>query len=115
MAFKSDKNKYNSKSGMSQNGNQNAKRNGNPNSGRSNRINKFNNKPSKFKFQLHDGGNKKAYTCDKIKEAIILKIQTEFQSARFIMTSLRKRIKEVPPTPSREASNRTDKTERVIK
>ena len=95
MTYQRNRNKNRSKSGMTQNnGNQNRKKTGN--SGKTNRNNKYGSKNNEFKFQLHDGGSKKAYTFEKLKEAVILKIQTDFQAARYVVTSLRKMNKEGP-------------------
>ena len=74
MTFKKS-NKNNSDSGKAQNSQNSKKSNG---SAKCNGRTKFNNKVSDFKFQLQDSGNKKAYTFEKIREAVILKIQTNF-------------------------------------
>ena len=68
MTFKK-RNKSNSNSGKAQNSQNNKKNNG---SGKPNGRNRFNAKASGFKFQLHDSGNKRAYTFEKIRESIIL-------------------------------------------
>ena len=97
MSYNRNRNRNRSRSGTSQNNqnsqnnqrnNQSSKGKRNSNSGRSN------NKTNEFKFQLHDGGNRKAYTYEKIREAVILKIQTDFNSARYVVTSLWKRNKQ---------------------
>ena len=87
MAFKKGKGKP--KSGNNQNqkrNNTNQKPNGN--SGRSH----YSSKGTDFKFQLHDSSNKKTYTFEKIREAIILKIQTTYQSGRYVVSLLRNRV-----------------------
>ena len=108
-----NRNRNKSKSGTTQNsGNQTGKKTGN--SGRTNRNNKYGSKNNEFKFQLHDGGGKKAYTFEKLREAVILKIQTDFQAARYVVSSLRKKIKEGPPVPERETSSKTDVNQKAI-
>ena len=54
----------------------------------SNGRSRYNSKGSEFRFQLQDSTNKKTYTFEKIRDAIILRIQTSFQSGRYIVTSL---------------------------
>ena len=39
---------------------------------------------------------------------MILKIQTDFTSARYVVSSLRKKVKDGPPIPTRELSSKTD-------
>ena len=108
-----NRNRNKSKSGTTQNsGNQNRKKSGN--SGRSYRNNRYGNKTNDFKFQLHEGGGKKAYTFEKLREAVILRIQTDFQAARYVVSSLRKGIKEGPPAPERETSTKTDMSQKAI-
>ena len=55
-----------------------------------------NNKPE-FKFALHDSQRKGTYTCAKITEAIIIKIQKEFEGGRLIVNSLRGKPRLVQP------------------
>ena len=116
MTFNRNKNRNKAKSGTtqsSQSNNQNTKKSGN--TGKSNGKSRYNNKTTEFKFQLHVGGNNKSYTFEKIRDAVILKIQTDFQSARYVVTSLRKRTKQGPPTPTRETSSKSDADEKRIK
>ena len=111
MTFKR-RNRNNSNSGRTQNSqNQSSKRNNNTTN--SNGKARFN-KVSEFKFQLQDSGNKKAYTFEKIKEAVILKIQTDFQAGRYVVSSLRSKVKSGPPTPTRETSSKANEDERRI-
>ena len=113
MTYNQNKNR-NKKYGMTQNqSNNQSKKSGSNNPGRSNRNNRSN-KTNEFKFQLHDGGSRRTYTFEKIKEAMILKIQTDFTSARYVVSSLRKKVKEGPPTPVRETSTKTDVNQKVI-
>ena len=105
------RNKSKSNSGKTQS-NQNNKKNNS--SGKPNGRNQNNAKASDFKFQLHDSGNKRAHTFEKIREAIILKIQTDFQSGRHVVTLLRNKVKSGPPTPTRETSSKTDADEREL-
>ena len=112
MTFKR-RNRSNANSGRTQNSqNQGNKRNNSTNN--SNGKARFNNKVAEFKFQLQDSGNKKAYTFEKIKEAVILKIQTDFQAGRYVVSSLRSKVKSGPPTPTRETSSKTNEDERKI-
>ena len=60
-------------------------------------------KKKEFKFQLHDGRGS-GYTFKKITQSIILKIQTTFNGGRYIVTSLRSRVKAGPPMPTRGVS-----------
>ena len=107
------RNRNNSNSGRTQNSqNQGNKRNNNTTN--SNGKARFN-KVSEFKFQLQDSGNKKAYTFEKIKEAVILEIQTDFQAGRYVVSSLRSKVKSGPPTPTRETSSKMNEDERKIK
>ena len=114
MTYRSNKNK-NGRSGKSQNNSNNqSKKSGGSTSGRNNNRNNKSNKSNEFKFQLHDGSSKRAYTYEKIKEAMILKIQTDFTSARYVVSSLRKKVKDGPPVPVRELSSKTDPDQKAI-
>ena len=114
MTYRSNKNK-NARSGKSQNNSNNqSKKSGGGTSGRNNNRNNRSNKSNEFKFQLHDGSSKRAYTYEKIKEAMILKIQTDFTSARYVVSSLRKKVKDGPPVPVRELSSKTDADQKAI-
>ena len=68
----------------------------------------FNNKRSEFKFQLQDATRKGQYTCEKLTEAIILKVQKEFEGGRYIASSLRNRVKEGPQMPTLQHSAQAD-------
>ena len=58
-------------------------------------------KKKEFRYQLHDSGSRgNGYTFEKITQAIILKIQTTFNGGRYIVTSLRSRVKQGPPMPT---------------
>ena len=113
MAYRSNKNR-NGRSGRSQNTNNQSKKSGSNTSGGNNYRNNKTNKNNEFKFQLHDGSNKRTYTYEKIKEAMILKIQTDFTSSRYVVSSLRNKIKEGPPIPVREISRNPDEEMRSI-
>ena len=80
---------------------------------RNNRSRHFhrNNKPE-FKFGLHDSQRKGSYTCAKITEAIIIKIQKEFEGGRLIANSLRKKVKEGPTLPTLQQSTKTDRDDK---
>ena len=69
---------------------------------------------AEFKFQLHDPQRRGTYTYDRILEAIILKIQKEFDSSRHIVNSLRSRKKSGPQEPTVWISNKVDQNERVV-
>ena len=99
------------------NGNQSNNQKSNKSSQKSNGSNgrsRYNSKGSEFRFQLQDSTNKKTYTFEKIRDAIILRIQTQFQSGRYIVTSLRDGVKKGPPMPTRETSNKADADEKRI-
>ena len=83
MAFWKGK-KEKPKNGNENQSNQKKKNNRNLRSSGSNGRSWFASK-TEFKFQMHDDSNKKTYTFDKIREAIIMKLQTMFQSERFIV------------------------------
>ena len=70
-----------------------------------------NNKPE-FKFALHDAQGKGQYTCAKITEAIIVKIQKEFNGGRLIANSLRSKVKTGPTMPVLKQSSKTDPDEK---
>ena len=111
MTYRSNKSK-NGRSGKTQNNSNNqSKKSGGSTSGKN--YNR-NNKSNEFKFQLHDGSSKRAYTYEKIKEAMILKSQTNFTSARYVVSSLRKKVKDGPPVPVRELSSKTNADEKAI-
>ena len=71
-------------------------------------------KKTEFKFQLHDSSRKGGYTYKKIFDAIILKIQTTFEGGRYVVTSLRGKVKGGPPAPVRGISQKVDLTEKTI-
>ena len=68
----------------------------------------FQQKRAEFKFQLHDPTRKGGYTFEKIRDAIILKIQKEFQASRYIVSSLRNKVKQGPAMPDRTISTNAD-------
>ena len=106
-------NKRNSYRGGSQRNNQNNGSNNNKRySGRRNFRN--NNKPE-FKFQLHDSLRKGSYTCEKLTEAIVTKIQKEFEGGRWIAKSIRGKAKNGPPEPVLQVSTKVDNTEKAEK
>ena len=90
--------------------NNNKSTSGNQGSGKSAGFQKRN----EFKFQLHDTSRKGGYTYKKIFDAIVLKIQTSFDGGRFVVKSLRGKVKEGPVLPTRGQSNKTDQLERAI-
>ena len=113
MVYQRNRKKNTSKSWTNQNnGQQNGNKSGS--SGKSSKNSRYWNKSNEFKFQLHDGGSKKAYTFEKLKKAVILKIQTDFQAARYVVSSLRNKKKDGPPVPVRETSNKTNPDEKAI-
>ena len=61
-------------------------------------------KKKEFRYQLQDSSQGNGYTFEKITQAIILKIQTTFNGGRDIVTSLRSRVKQGPPMPTRGVS-----------
>ena len=65
------------------------------------------NKPE-FKFQLHDSQRKGQYTCAKIIEAIVIKVQKEFGGGRLVANSLRSKEKIGPTMPTLQHSAETD-------
>ena len=76
------------------------------------RRNFRNNKPE-FKFQLHDSQRKGQYTCAKITEAIIIKIQKEFDGGRLVANSLRSKVKTGPSMPTLQHSTLTDRNQKA--
>ena len=104
-------NKRNSYRGGSQKNNTN---NGNSNSKKYNGRRNFrnNNKPE-FKFQLHDSLRKGSYTCKKLTEAIVTKIQKEFDGGRWLVKSIREKAKSGPPEPELQISNKVDNNEKA--
>ena len=63
-----------------------------------------NKKYAEFKFQPHDTAKKNGYMFDKIKEAAILKLQTTLENGRYVVKSLRDRVKKGPDTPTLQTS-----------
>ena len=72
----------------------------------------FNHKRSEFKFQLQDATRKGQYTCEKLTEAIVLKVQKEFEGGRYIASSLRNRVKKGPDLPTLQHSAKTNQAEK---
>ena len=112
MTFKR-RNRGNTNSGRTQNSQNNQGNKRNNSTSNSSGKAKFN-KVAEFKFQLQDSGNRKAYTFEKIKEAVILKIQTDFQAGRYVVSSLRSKAKSGPPTPTRETSSKANEDKRKV-
>ena len=67
-------------------------------------------KKKEFWYQLHNGSCGNGYTFEKIKQTIILKIQTTFTGSRYIVNSLRSRAKIGPDIPTRGTTTILDAT-----
>ena len=59
---------------------------------------------SEFKFQPHDTATKNGYTFEKIQESAIFKLQTNLEYGRYVVKSLRDRVKQGPADPQLETS-----------
>ena len=80
----------------------------NTSSSRNNRSRRNNYNKPEFKFALHDSQKKGMFTCAKITEAIIIKIQKEFEGGRLIVNSLRNKAKTNPTLPTLKQSTLAD-------
>ena len=81
---------------------QNSQKKSGQGSGSTNRNKKY----SEFKFQPHDALKKNGYTFEKIQEAAILKLQTTLVNGRYVVKSLRDRVKKGPPEPVLQTSTK---------
>ena len=79
---------------------------------RNNRSRYFRNNKPEFKFGLHDSQRKGSYTSAKITEAIITKIQKEFEGGRLIANSLRNKVKAGPTLPTLKQSAKVNQDEK---